>query len=149
MADNRLKCPKITWGTSFANTLSIGYPLDNYKSGSTPRDGSAWAQSPGGAEDAWIVGTDYTLEGDIRWIPQTNVATPAATGWDTASTGFRLFLEWARAKNAFRWFPDKDAVGYIESYLVEPLTGTPEPETDGTRSLHIVMRNSSSAYDGY
>lgn len=149
MSSNRSKCPKITWGASFANTLNIGYPLDTVKAGSDPRAGSAFDQSPSGVEDSWIVGTDYTLTGDVRWIPQANTSTPLATGWDTATTGFRLFLEWARAKNVLRWYPDVAVNSYIACYLVDPMKGPPDSEADGTRKLTLVLRNATAAFDGY
>lgn len=149
MADNRLKTPKILWGAAFANTLNIGYPVDHFKAGSTPRAGSAFIQTPGGVEDAWTVGTDYTLEGVFRWIPQTSTSSPLATGWDTASTGFRLFLEWARDKNVIRYYPDAATGTYVDSYWVEPMEGAPDPEADGTRTLPFKIRNASTAYDGF
>ena len=141
--------PKITWGASFANTLNFGYPLDNFASYSKPRQGSEWVQATSGAEDAWVVGRDYYLQGLARWIPTTDSTGPTATGWD-GSTGFRAFLEWAQDKNAFRWFPDKNSGTYITSYLFEPLADIAiTPEADGTRQVNLVMRNSGSAYDGY
>jgi hypothetical protein len=143
-----LRRPKITWGTSFANTLDIAYPLDNFKAYSTYREGSQFAQTMAGVEDAWIIGTDYTLEGDVRWIRTTNTTTPLATGWD-GSTGVRAFLEWAREKNQFRFYPDTTVNTYILSYLVEPLDGSHSLESDGTRTIRLVMRNASTAYEGY
>lgn len=143
-----LMIPKITWGTSFANTLNIGYPLDDWNATSTFREGSEFVQSLSGVEDAWIVGTDFILKGTVRWIYTANSTNPTQTGWD-GLTGWRAFLEWARQKNAFRFFPDKDVNTYITSYLVEPLDGAHSVEPDGTRSINLVIRNSTTAYDGY
>lgn len=142
------KRPKITWGTSFANTLSIGYPVDNWSSWSEPRQGSVWVQSMSGDEDSWIIGTDYYLQVDVRWIPTANTTSPVATGWD-GTTGFRAFLEWAKAKNVFRWYPDKDSASYVASYLVDPMNGGPTVEPDGTKRITLVIRNATTAYDGY
>jgi hypothetical protein len=148
MPNFRLTTPKILWGAALANTLRLGYPLDNVTSGDTPRDGSSWAQTPSGVEDAWIVGTDYVLSGDVRWIPQTDTSSPLATGWDGA-TGFRAFLAWARAKNVIRFYPDAGAGTFVDSYLVDPLQGEPLWESDGTRRITLRIRNVSTAYDGY
>lgn len=148
MTDFRTKIPKITWGAAFANTLSFGYLLDAIIAGSEPRDGSESVQGVSGVEDSWSVGTDYLLEADARWIPQANTASPVATGWDGA-TGWRAFLESARDKNVFRFYPDKDGGTYLTCYLVEPMRGQGEPETDGTRKIRFRMRNASSAFDGY
>ena len=70
------------------------------------------------------------------------------TGWDGVN-GVRAFLEWARAKNTFRWYPNKDEATYITSYLVEPLDGAHTLEPDGTRSIRIKIRNSTNDYSGY
>ncbi len=81
------RIPKITWGTSFANTLNIGYPLDNWASYSSAFDGSQFLQVESGTEDAWVINTNYILEGDIRWIPTDNSTNPTRTGWDGATDG--------------------------------------------------------------
>ena len=141
--------PKITWGGSFANTVTIAYPVDNFTSYSKPREGSEWIQSPAGVEDAWIVGRDYYLNVDIRWIPTNNTTNPNATGWDGA-TGFRAFIEWAQDKNIFRWYPNASTGTYYSCYLVSPTDETSLTyEQDGTRAISLVMRNPTSAIDGY
>lgn len=142
------RIPKIMWSSSFATTMSIGYPLDNNLSYSTYRQGSEFAQTVSGIEDAWVVGTDYVLEGDVRWIPTSSSINPVQTGWDGA-TGVRAFLEYARQKNEFRFYPDKDGVNYITSFLVEPLDGKHTLEPDGTRNIRLVIRTPSGSYDGY
>jgi hypothetical protein len=94
----------ILWGAGFANTLTLGYPLDAAVAYSLPREGSEWVQASSGVEDAWITGHDQYLRGIVRWIPREDRLTPEgrlATGWD-GPNGWRAFLEWARAKNPFR-----------------------------------------------
>lgn len=142
------KRPKITWSASFANTLTIAWPLDDWRSYSQPREGSVFTQAVSGLEDAWVHGTDYYLSGVVRWIPTTDSTSPVATGWD-GSTGWRAFLEWARQKNAFRFYPDATSGTYIDSYLVEPMSGDHGVEANGNRSIRIVIRNSTNSYDGY
>lgn len=139
--------PKITWGTSYANTLNFGYPLDSATSYSEHREGSVWDMFVSGVEDAWLWGIDYFLEGDFRWIPASSTSDPVATGWD-GSTGVRAFLEWARQKNSFRFFPDKNSGTYLDCYLMEPMQGPPSLEDDGSRRLHLKIR-SATAFDGY
>lgn len=143
---NFTKLPKITWGTSFTNTLDMKYPLDDWRAYSEARQGSEFIQTESGIEDAWIIGEDFVLEGSIRWIPTTG--SVSQSGWDGA-TGWRAFLSWARAKNEFRFYPDKDSGTYYTSYLVEPVNGSHELEMDGTRTVHIKIRNASGSYDGY
>ena len=146
MGSNFQKRIKITWGNSFANTLSVAYPLDDWNSTSAARQGSVFVQSLSGIEDAWIYGTDYTLSGQVRWIPTSD--TDTATGWD-GSTGWRAFIEWARQKQQFRFYPDKDSGTYILSYLVDPIDGAHSLEPDGTRSITLSIRNGTTAYSGY
>lgn len=139
--------PKITWN---GHTTSFGYQLDNWQSYSKPRDGSEWAQSTSGVEDAWVVGRDFYLEADIRWLPSSDTTIPAvATGWD-GTTGVRAFLEWAQDKNQFAFFPDKNSGTSINSYLVEPVEDIQLTiEADGSRMFHIIMRNPTTPYDGF
>lgn len=149
MPNHRITYPKILWGAALANTLNVGYWLDNVSAGPEPRAGSEQVQTPSGIEEAWTVGTDYVLQADIAWIPQTNVASPLATGWDGA-TGVGAFLSWAQDKNVFRFFPDAtDAATHFDCYLVAPMSGQPTPEADGSRRLTIKIRNAAAAFDGY
>lgn len=143
-----LTVPKITWGTGYANTLDIGYPIDNWIASSRAFSESTFVQIESGEEDAWIINTEYYLEGDIRFIPGTNRSNPTRTGWD-GSIGFNAFLLWARDKNIFRFYPNKDTGTYIESYLVEPTTTAPTIEPDGTRTIRLYIRNATTPYDGY
>jgi hypothetical protein len=148
MPSNRFKLPKITWGASFANTLSIGYPLDNVTAGDEPRAGSVFDRSTAGVEDAWITGVDFLLTADIRWIPQVDTAAPVATGWD-GTTGVRSWLSWARQKNQFRFYPDATSGTFITCYLADPMQGVGAFENDGTRKLTVTFRNTATAFDGY
>lgn len=148
MPNFRLTIPKILWGAAFANTLNVGYRLDNVKSWDEPRQGGAVDQAPSGVEDAWTVGVDYVLEGELRWIPQTDTTTPLATGWNGA-LGVRAFLQWARDKNVVRFYPDAASGTFIDCYLVEPMKGGGEVEEDGTRRVVFRLRNSTSNLDGY
>lgn len=145
------RVPRITWGAAFVNQLDIGWPLDNAVSYPNPREGSETAKGASGLEDAWRVGQDQYLEGDIRWIPTADATVPVvATGWDGA-TGFRAFLESARDKNIFRWIPDKGTPGtFFPVYLEAPMGDPPSIEGDGTRSIHIKIRTSDdSVFTGY
>ncbi len=143
-----MRTPKITWGTSFANTLGFLGPLDNAVAYGEPREGSEFLQATSGAEDAWIVGTDQVLEGDVRWIP--GVTSGSVTGWD-GSTGWSAALAWLRAKNAARFYPDATSGTYQTVYLVEPARGAPTiEETDGTRRLRLKLRDTTqTAFTGY
>lgn len=150
MPNYRIKYPKILWGAAFANTLSVGYWLDNVSAWSEPRAGSDSVQAPSGVEDAWTVATDFYLAGEITFIPPTDTVSPVATGWD-GLTGVRAFLEWVRDKNVFKFYPDaSDPTTHIDGcYLVDPMNGEPTPEADGTRRIRLKIRNATSSFDGY
>lgn len=149
MPDYRITLPMVKWGVGYANTLRAGYLLDNVTGWDEPRAGSDAVQAPSGVEESWIVGTDYLLAGDLTFIPQSDTTDPVATGWSGA-TGVRAFLAWGRDKNVLRFYPDAtDAATYIECYLVEPMTGEPASEQDGTRRVKLKLRNSTTPFDGY
>jgi hypothetical protein len=127
---------KIVWD---GNDLVFGYPLDNAVSYTAAMDGSQFVRIENGDEYSWIPLTHYILEGEVRWI--------STAQWDGA-TGWRAFLEYARQKNTFSFYRDKDGTG-ITSYLVEPLDGNHDIEVDGTRKLRLVIRNSTTPYTGF
>jgi len=130
--------PLIKWGNLFQNELYFYYPLYDWVTRSEALDGSQFLRIESGEEDAWIVNTSYVLEATIRFITQEQ--------WDTE---WVPFLEWAKQKNQFRWYPDSTNLinSKILSYLVEPITTAPTIETDGTRTLRLVIRNSISSYE--
>ncbi len=133
---------RITWGAGFANELLGAYPLDAAVAFSQPREGSEWVQGPSGVESAWIVGHDQVLSGQWRWI--------TAAQWDGA-TGVRAFLESARAKAVFRFYPDRIGAPslFYTCYLANPDV-TPEQESDFTRRLTLVMRErDGNPFTGY
>lgn len=149
MADHRRAFAKILWGPALANVLNVGWFLDNVSAWPEPRAGSEQVEAPSGIEEAWTVGTNYFLQADLRWIPQTNTASPLATGWDGAA-GVGAFLSWAQDKNVFRFFPDAtDGATHFDCYLSSPMSGAPSPELDGTRTLTIKIKNTVAAFDGY
>lgn len=139
--------PKIVWN---GNTITFGTPLLNPIAYSKPRDGSKWVTSPSGAEDAYILGTDQLLQGVVPWIPRNDAARPKpATGWNGA-TGWRAFLEWARQKNTFTFYPDAAGATTYTCYLLNPITDPPELEVDLTRRITLLLRTSDDTpFDGY
>lgn len=151
----RGKRPQITWGTGFANTLAIAYPLDAARSYDLDREGSEYVQDESGNEDAWIVGVDYYLEGQIRWIPRETGVSPeghSATGWESA-TGWAAALRWLREKNVGRWYPDivNFPAVFTPFYLVEPLANPPVSEDDFSRRLEpfLIRSSDGTEFTGY
>lgn len=156
-----LLTPRLFWDTSFAKVIDIGYPLDNVSAGPVPREGSSWVQGASAVEDAWIVGTDSILEGDLRWIPGRDAISPKRTGWDGLNNddGVSAFLTWARDKNTLRYHPngrnllvspllstDTDANGVANDW-----TGVVDPgaaatfSMDGANSAQVITATASTA----
>jgi hypothetical protein len=104
--------PRIMWGPTFQKEVVFGYPLDSAVAYREPRAGSEWVQGASGVEDAWVLGPDELLEGDVRWLPISRTASPLVTGWhggpggDGDGKGIKDWLSDARKKNVFRWHPD-------------------------------------------
>lgn len=139
--------PAITWGGSFVNTWSIAYPIDFANSGSEPRVGSERATSPSGVEDAWIVGTEEVLSGQIIAIPITD-QTPDdngnnATGWDGA-TGVKAAIEYFLDAGIGRFIPDKDTPAtFVPFYIVKPekAIATREANDPNRRRVSFTFRS--------
>lgn len=131
--------PRIAWGAGFTNSLVFGWPLDEAKAYSLPRPPYEVEVSPGGVETAWLTAHNQMLDGVVRWIP--GVDTGGVTGWDGA-TGWRAFLEWARAKNQFRFIPNQAVLGtFFLATLHAPLEESGvENEDDFTRRFRISIR---------
>lgn len=134
--------PKITYGPSYTGSITFGFPLDNLVTFAQPRQGSAFALAPSGVEDAWITGTDHLLQGDWRWIPTSTTSNPPATGWTNAG-GVRDFLNYARNKNTFRYYPDVSGSTFYDAYLQDPMSGPPALEKNGNRRFTLVIRSAS------
>jgi hypothetical protein len=139
--------PQILWGVNFENVLQFGYPLDNVVTGRRPRPGTEHVRSPGGVEDAWATGFDYELSADFRWIPDVTTSNPSATAWG-GSTGVQAFLDWARQANTFRFVPDSTVPAfYVDGcYLGDPQEEPGTLELDGTRNLHMTLRNPTMSF---
>lgn len=146
----RGEVPKITWGTSFANTLTFGYPLVDAVAYPEPGPGSEWAEAPSGEVDAWVVRDDEILQGSVGWIPAGDTTDPVATGWDGA-TGWGAFLKWARAGNVFRFFPDKDNAAFVACVMADGANAQPPTlESDLTRRLAFRIRSTDGTpFTGY
>lgn len=149
MPDYRRKLPKIVWGDAYEKTLNLGYQLDEATTYPKPRDGSEDLQGSSGVEDAWDEGTDYYIEGAVRYVPKDSGLTPEGnnvTGWDGVD-GWRDFLVWAWRKNVLRFYPDRVGAPatYLNCYLVAPRDEKPERESNGDRTFPLVLRTSDGA----
>jgi hypothetical protein len=109
------KTPKVTWGTSFANTWTFPGPIDNPIP--TSNVVGAVAESDSGLRDLWETRTDDDLSLVVRFIPR--VLANGVTGYSDATTGVYEALEWLYKQNIGRYFPDKDTGSFHSFYLLE------------------------------
>lgn len=152
MADFRSKVPKLDWGPSKGNTLVFPSPPDNPRDYPEMEEGSERLRIPSGAMDAWITGTLYVVEFEVRHIPltDTNEFGYTATGWQ-GSTGWRAFLESAWDVEEFDLYPDKDAATVEACQLLAPERGQYELEqTTGQKRLTFrAFSTGGNAFDWY
>lgn len=125
--------------------------VDEIVSFPRPREGSAWAQTPSGTEDAWITGTDEVLRCRLHFIPQTPTGTPTVkSGWYGANEaagvncGVKAMLTAGRTKTSLLWVPSRaDCTTYQTAYLAEPMRDGVDLEPNGARAVGIELRGSS------
>lgn len=133
---------KLLWGTGLENEVRIGYPLFDVVTDREERDGSEHIQGPSGIEDSWITGRDYTLDTEVRWIPDGPGTAPVQTAL-SGPVSWQEFLDWARDANAFRFVPDENVPDFfVDSVrLVEPRKGFGSLSTDIKRNVRLKLRN--------
>jgi hypothetical protein len=131
------KTPKITWGTSFAKTLTFPGPAD-YPQPSTEPIG-ATAESRSGIRDFWSERDDFPFSVVARYIP--TIADVSAVNAFSTSDGWQDFIAWALKANQFKFYPDKDAGTYYTCYL---LTREEARDTGGARyRVKLNMRSTT------
>jgi hypothetical protein len=133
---------KLLWGTGFENEVRIGYPLFDVVTDREERDGSEHIQAPSGVEDSWLTGRDYTLDTEVRWIPDGPNTSPVQTQL-SGPVSWQEFLDWARDANAFRFVPDENVPDFYvdNTYLVEPRKGFGSLSSDIKRNVRLKLRN--------
>jgi len=125
------KVSQILWGPTLENVLSFGYPLRSLLTDREPRQEFSTVQaSTGAVEDAWSAGFDYVMECEATFLPITPNAYGSQAPNPTQSPivgalGVQDFLDYARAKNRFRFVPDVAFPQvYVDGcYLADPLRG--------------------------
>src|SRR6266581_4043883 len=134
----------LLWGSNFENALAIGYPLFDVVTDREERDGSEHIQSPAGVEDSWIVGRDYVMDVEARWIPDGPNTSPVQTQL-SGPVSWQDFLDCARDANSFRFVPDATVPNfYVDNvYLVEPRQGFGTLSPDIKRNVRLKLRNAT------
>ena len=121
-------------------------------------EGGERALSPDGSWNTWASPADGRLRADVRWIPRvTHTAPVFATGWEGLS-GDPSLIEpgWETLLAAVRrlglpvdvaLYNDK-TTALVSCTLLEPVTGPPEQEDDGTRRIRLVLSSRSARFNG-
>lgn len=144
----------ITWGTNFTGSLELGYALEGARQFTQNRGNKpSTFQLRSGVEVGWVRGTDFMLDGIVRWVPrESGSQTPAGnplSAWE-GPDGWDAFIQWTREANQFRWHGDRDNASgsFILSTAAE--IGDPTLESaDGTYTFTFRIRNPNSPYLGY
>ena len=139
--------PQLLFGPTLDTVLDLPYPLDNLVTYTEPR-GSETVQYPSGTEDSWYQGTDYCLEGDVRWLPlggPTNPGYQLTQAW----SAWEQFLALGRQRQPqrVRYVPDRTfPTNYVDGWLAEPFSGAPGAERGGEGRLHLKLRTKDRHY---
>ena len=130
---------QIKWGAALANTLTFEYGLYETVTDREPREGSEWAEAPSGVRDALIVGKDYTMTCEVRFIPDTSGSYSVVSG----AASWQDFLDWCRGANSFRLIPNTGAPSiFIDPcYLAEPMSGFGREDEMRRRSVRLKFIN--------
>ena len=140
----------------YCRNLTLLDVLDNLVTYTEPREGSAWAQSGSGVEDAWIQGTDYRLDATVQWVPKAERDTPASvSGWGNplerigVNCGVQAMLRAGRNKETltFYYLRTAPSTDYgTNAYLVDPMRGAPTLHPNGDRTFTLSLRSASTPF---
>lgn len=126
------------WGTNNENILLLEYGLRDVLTDREPRDGSEWTRSPGGAEDAWLTGRDFTLEATAQFIPVAG--DPSIR---SMIREWQVFKDYVTNKNTFRFVPDATAPDFYMDgcFWDSPLHGLGRGRTPSDRDVTFKIRH--------
>lgn len=138
----------IRWGGGTQpNVLRFQYGLRDVVTDREPRDGTEWSRTPGGAEDAWTTGRDYTMQATAQFVPidesRFTDASPVS-GPDSWTEFFR----WARGKRTFRFYPDATLSEFYTDgcFLDSPMRGTGANRTPTERDVTFKIRHPTTDF---
>jgi hypothetical protein len=102
----------------------------------------------------WHLGTDDVLTGLARWIPLdtgTDRYGTTSTGWHgtDGTDGWRSFLEHARERKPFTFYPDRDNAAVSYTCVWEGEVARPDPEGNRHYQQPFAIRSLSGAFEGY
>jgi len=133
---------KLLWGAGLENEVRIGFPLFDIITDREEEDGSQHVVTPGGTPISWITGRYYTIDAEVRWIPDGPGTAPVQTALSGA-VGWQEFLDWARDAGVFRFQPDENVPDfYVDNVqLMEPRKGFGSLSPDIKRNVRLKLRN--------
>ena len=139
--------PKITWGTSFPNTLVLDRALDDAMSYGDVVEPTSILPCENGEVEGCSAGWREYLTGIVHRIPR--LTTNGITGWEGA-TGWDEFLAEAREGEQFRFYPDATSGTYFLCELAEETEEGHDEETNRYRMIRLTIRTvDNSPITGY
>jgi hypothetical protein len=135
--------------------LLFAEPLDRALAFAKRAPGSMQAKGADAASLAlWHLGTDDVLTGLARWIPLdtgTDRYGTTSTGWHgtDGTDGWRSFLEHARERKRFTFYPDRDNDAVSYECIWEGEVSRPEPEGNRAYQQPFAIRSLSGPFEGY
>lgn len=152
----------LTGTTSFYLRNTVLTPvIDNVLRDSEKKEGYEFTESMSGVVDAWDSGDKYTLNLDIRHIPEVDENTPSqGSGFDGLNELAGVNCGWGAAIRAGRnagemlWVPDRsDFTTYTSSVYAGPIEkgAVQLEEENGTiyRRFRLSLFNTASVYAGF
>ena len=136
---------RIKWGPASSNTITFEHPIFDVVTDRPSREGSEWAVSPGGTRDAWIVGKDYTMACEIRFLRDASTTYTKVSG----AAGWQDFLDYARAQNSFTFIANvaSTAIAITGCYLDEPKRGFGEVDPLQRRTFQLQISNPTYCFN--
>lgn len=133
---------KFQFGTGLESEIRIGYPLFDIVTDREDGEGSSRVDLPAGGFDTWRANRMFTMDAEVRWIPDGPNTAPVQTQL-SGPVSWREFLDWVRDGNAFRFVPDETVPDFFvdNTYLVEPRKGFGSLSSDIKRNVRLKLRN--------
>lgn len=126
------------WGTNNENILLLEYGLRDVITDREPREGNEWSRSPGGAEDAWRVGEDFTLQATVQFVPVSGDIAIRST-----IKQWQDFKSYVSDKQTFRFVPDASVPDFFLDgcFWDQPMTGLGSNRTPSERDISFKIRH--------
>jgi hypothetical protein len=138
---------KFLFGTGLESEIRIGFPLFDILTDREDGEGSDVIDVPDGSFDTWRQNKMFTMDTEVRWIPDGPGTNPVQTQL-SGPVSWEEFVDWARDGRAFRFQPDENVPDFFvdNTYLVEPRKGFGSLSSDIKRNVRLKLRNPAKSF---